>query len=136
MYEGILMFLAQDESGHFAGQDAPEMSQEFIEQQRTKIWSCYFLTKHTVHQMSDQIKPLFKAAESKAQDFYKKMLSEIFERCVVQVSVEDGTKVFYTTIISSLRSYKVSDLATSIPRSTLTSTTSTFKHMKMFKMLI
>ena len=69
------------------------MSQEYIEAQRNKLWGCFFLVKHKLYSLTNELQTIFSQAKD-GQAIYKKIIGDIFEKCISKIQVEEGQKVW------------------------------------------
>lgn len=90
--QGGAQFQGQD---GFQGQD-PQMDEAFIENQRTKLWSCFFLTKHKLYALNPELQGAFAEAKDVAPKVYNKIIGLLFTGCVLQVQVEEGQQILAT----------------------------------------
>ena len=69
------------------------MDEAFIENQRTKLWACFFLTKHKLYVISPELQSAFTDAKEIANKVFDKMVGSLFTNCVLTVQVEEGQQV-------------------------------------------
>lgn len=68
-------------------------SEEQMEEQRNKLWGCFFMTKQKIFSENNQLQEIVSAAQENSQKIYKKILAEQFESCVNQIQVEESKQV-------------------------------------------
>lgn len=73
--------------------DMPQMDEAQIEEQRNRLWGCFFSTKHKFFAINSELQEIFSAAQEKSQDLYRKILGDMFERCVNIISAEESQKI-------------------------------------------
>jgi hypothetical protein len=85
-----------DAGGDFEGGQGfgdQQMNQEYIEAQRNKLWGCFFLAKHKLYSVNNELQEIFTKSKDKSQTVYKKIIGELFEKCISKIQVEEGQKV-------------------------------------------
>jgi len=79
---------------------------EYIEQQRNKLWGCFFLTKHKLYAITGEMQEVMGKYKDESTKLYKKIVGDVFEKCIMNVQPEEGAKILESM---SSREFKVED---------------------------
>lgn len=83
------------------GGDNPQLQQEMIEMQRTKLWGCYFLTKNKLYSMNKEISQV--AVGKTGDALLKRMTVDIMQRCMSNIQPEEAQRVLDTFVKADFR---------------------------------